>query len=154
MQQLSSLGIYQSFMEVFSKNHFKLILWFALFLLYFMLFSSVKLIADMMLEISVYFFSKDDTHPSVLQHSGGLFYLIHSLAAVFFVKSFWILVFLYILANLVVFAFLLHKLKEQFTPFRKVGIIFMNVFFWVSFLSVIYYVGLKLYNGLMKSIGI
>ncbi|WP_368666308.1 DUF5366 family protein [Ammoniphilus sp. CFH 90114] len=154
LQELSNFGIYKSFMDVFSESHIKLALWFALFLLYFMLFSAVRLIADMMLEVSLYFFSKGDKHPTVPRHSGGIFYLIHSIISIFFVHSIWVLLFLYVLANFIAFAFLLQQLRRKLTPFRKIGLIFMNVFFWVTFFSTVFYVGLKLYNGLLKSIGI
>lgn len=88
IQSLHHFGIYQSFMDVFSETYIKLILWFVLFLLYFMLFSAMKLTSDMLLELSLYFFSKGDRHPAIPRHSGGLYFLIHSILAVFFCSIF------------------------------------------------------------------
>ncbi len=154
LQKLNHFGIYRSFMDVFSESHIKLTLWFVLFLLYFMVFSAMKLISDMILELSLYFFSKGDRHPAVPRHSGGLYFLIHSVLAVFFVQSFAILVFLYLLGNLIVFSLILYRLKEQFTWFGKAGLIFMHLFFWLVFFTVVFYAGLKLYNGFLRSLGV
>lgn len=154
MDQLNQFGLYKSFMEAFSEGYIKITLWFALFLFYFMFFSAIKLIANMVMEVSIFFFCKDNlgqpfpTHPLA-----STLYLGFAVISVFCVKFILLLGGVYLAAGLVAFALLVYKVSERLNIPRMVGVIFMNLMFWAVFSFAVLNVLLKLYNVILKSIG-
>ncbi|MFS0595620.1 DUF5366 family protein [Peribacillus frigoritolerans] len=59
LKLFGNLGIYQGMLEFFSEAGIKLALLIVLLLLFFMVFAALKLISDTILELSLFFFSKE-----------------------------------------------------------------------------------------------
>lgn len=141
-------------MEAFSEGYIKIILWFALFLFYFMFFSAIKLIANTVMELSIYFFCKDNPDQPFPTHPlASVLYLAFSVVSIFCAKWILLLSGVYLTAGLVAFALLVYKVSDRLNIPRMVGVVFMNLMFWAVFSFAVMNVLLKLYNGILKSIG-
>lgn len=155
MEQLNQYGLYKSFMEAFSEGYVKITIWFALFLFYFMLFSAIKLIANTVMELSIFFFCKSEPNATFPSHPwASTLYLGLAVISIFCAKSIVILAGIYLGAGIIAFALLIHKVADRLSLPRIVGVVFMHFMFWAVFLFAVLNVLLKLYNGVVRSIGI
>ncbi|WP_026694639.1 DUF5366 family protein [Peribacillus kribbensis] len=152
---LQAAGIYDGMKEVFSEAGMKLVLLLAFFLVFFMLFAALKLIADTILGISLLFFSKNhklDVREylrlcSVIYFVGGILSILCSswMAGIFFS---------FLGAVISAFIYFIYKISPALTLAGLVGIIFFHTLIWSSLLSVTAFSILKLYNSILASLPI
>ncbi|WP_174879877.1 DUF5366 family protein [Metabacillus niabensis] len=152
---LQVLGIYEGMLEFFSNNGIKLALFIIFALLYFMVFSALKLIADTVTELSLLFFSKDIVGENLTKIRGGSsFYLVAgalSLAAVQFPIA---IIGIFLLATLCYFIFIVYKISSSLTSASLIGLVLFHVLFWFSFILGTLYICFRLYNSIMASLPI
>ncbi|WP_349409535.1 DUF5366 family protein [Pseudalkalibacillus sp. SCS-8] len=153
VEQLERLGIYRGMTELFSVIQIQLALWFVCTLLFFMLFAALKLISDTLIELSLYFFSKESEGETLQRvRSGSWIFLIGSLCSIIVVKSSFLLPFIFLLSCFVYFFYFVFKASETLSTAGMFGLIFMHILFWICFFIGVSYAVLKVYKAFMSGI--
>lgn len=153
VDQLKRLGIYRGMTELFSNVQIEVALWFICTLLFFMLFAALKLISDTLIELSLFFFSKESEGATLNQIRGGSsIFLIGSLCSIIVVKSTILLPALFLLSCFVYFFYFVYKASTSLTTAGMFGLIFMHLLFWVCFTMGVIYAFLKVYKAFMSGI--
>lgn len=153
IEKLHDLGVYQGMTEFFSESGIKLTLLFLLMLFFFMVFAALKLIADTTVELSLLFFSKDEEGTELNKiRSGTWAYLIGSGLAIVAFQYIWMILAIFILVSFTYFIYFIYKVSNSLSTMGLIGIVFFHMFFWFSFVLVIAYAMLKLYNSFIASL--
>jgi hypothetical protein len=153
LKVLKRLGIYGGMLEFFSENGIKLALFIVFALIYFMIFSALKLIADTVTELSLLFFSKDVNGESLKKiRLGSAFYLIAAALSLLLVQYGIGIFSVFLLATLCYFIFAVYQFSFFLTSFSLIGLVLFHVLFWSIFLFGILYICMRLYNSLMASL--
>ncbi|SFC29600.1 hypothetical protein SAMN05443252_102606 [Bacillus sp. OV322] len=152
---IQKIGIYKGMLEFLSKAEIKLALLLVIFLLFFMLFSALKLISDTAIEVSLLFFSKDSDGnglkrirmAAVIFAAGGAVSLVSvqsitGLAAIFLGTAF------------IAFIYFVFAVSPNLSMPGMIGLIFFHTIIWALFILLVAYSSLKLYNSIMNSLPI
>jgi len=152
---LKKFGLYNGILEFFSEQEIRLTLFFLTSLVFFMLFSALKLIADTIIQLSMLFFSKD-RQGLLLNETrfGSMFYVCSALLSLLFVDYITVIAGLFLITALIYFIYFIYKTYSAFTFAGLVGMVFYHVIFWFMFASMVVYACLKLYNSLLESLPI
>lgn len=152
---LQTFGIYDGMLEFFSNNGIKLALFSVFTLVFFMVFSALKLIANTITELSLLFFSKDVSGENLKKIRGGsAFYFIGGACSLAFVQFPIVIIAIFLLSTICYFVFLVYKISSSLTPFSLLGLVLYHVLFWFTFILGTMYICLKLYNSIMASLPI
>ncbi|MDW0117604.1 DUF5366 family protein [Sporosarcina thermotolerans] len=147
------IGLYAGMREFLTDSQLRLFLLVIYSLAFFMIFSALKLIAETIHETAMLFFSKDAVGESYSEaKSGNLIYFFGALASVAGVQSIQVLLIIFLLTTFVYFVYMVFKLSKFMTLSRTVGLLFFEIIVWGTLLSVIIYILLKLYNGILASL--
>ncbi|SFF06091.1 DUF5366 family protein [Alteribacillus iranensis] len=150
---LRDIGLYMGMREFFSDVGIKLTLLFLLVLLFFMVFSALKLIADTINELSLLFFSKDEEGSSLQKIRGGSwFYLLASILSIFFMRMPLGIIITFLLGTFVYFIYFVYKASDSMSTGGLIGMIFFHISFWSAFIFTISYAAIRLYNSLINSL--
>lgn len=150
---LQVLGIYDGMLEFFSNNGIKLALFILFALIYFMVFSALKLIANTVTELSLLFFSKDVAGESLtLIRGGSAFYLIAGAISLAFVQFPLGIIGIFLIATLCYFVFVVYKISSSLTSISLIGLVLFHVLFWFIFILGTLYLCFRLYNSVMASL--
>jgi len=146
------MGLYEGMLTVFSEQEMKLTLLILLILLFFMIFSALKLVAQTINELSLLFFS-NDREGDILKNvrSGSVVFLIGGVLSILTIYSFWGMVITFFISTIVYFIYFVYKISETLSLAGLVGVIFFQVFTWGTGLIVITYSFMKWYNILLNS---
>ncbi|MGD6817384.1 DUF5366 family protein [Metabacillus sp. 84] len=152
---LKNLGIYTSMLDFFSESEMKIAL-FALFaLLYFMVFSALKLIANTVTELSFLFFSQDAEGVTLNKiRAGSAFYLAGGAVSLFLVQAIWVIAAVFLVSTLCYFIFIIYQASSMVTSWSLIGMVLFNLLFWFVFTLGLFYLFLRLYNGFVNSLPI
>lgn len=147
------IGVYSGMREFLSDLELKLFLVIILALIYFMLFSALKLIAETIHEIGMLFFSKDLEGKTISQARGGyvIFFIGSFISAIGF-QSLQILLIIFLATAFVYFVYVIFKLSSSMSMLGTVGLIMFEFMVWSLFLTLVIYVTIKLYNGIVASL--
>ena len=149
------LGLYSGLLEFFSEASFKLSLLFLLAFMYFMLFSALKLIANTVNELALFFFSKDEEGQVVMKiRSGSMIFVVGSLLSLFFYQSLLAIAIIFAAACFVYFVFFIFKVSGYLTVGNMFGMVFMIVLFWAVFIFAVMYVALRVYHAVLAALSI
>ena len=149
------LGLYQGMLEFFSEAGIKMALLVVLVLLFFMLFSALKLISDTIIEVSLLLFSKDSEGTGLISiRTGAILYVIGASISLVSIQSLMGLLAIFIVTNLIAFIYFVYKIMTTLSMSGLVGLIFFHIFIWSMFLLIVGYSVLKLYNSIMDSLPI
>lgn len=147
------IGVYSGMREFLSDIELKLFLLIILALIYFMLFSALKLIAETIHEIGMLFFSKDLEGKTISQARGGyvIFFIGSFISAIGF-QSLQILLIIFLATAFIYFVYVIFKLSSSMSMLGTVGLIMFELMVWSLFLTLVIYVTIKLYNGIVASL--
>ncbi|RHW36828.1 hypothetical protein D1B33_10590 [Lysinibacillus yapensis] len=150
---LTSIGVYAGMREFLTDVELRLLLLIVFSLCFFMLFSALKLIGETIHEVAMLFFSKDQ-HGQMIGATRGsyLIFFFGALLSVFGIQSIVVLLILFVGTIFVCFIYNMYKLSHYLTFTGLIGLIFFEILFWAIFVTLIVYVVLKLYNGLLASL--
>lgn len=155
IESLKKLGMYNGLLEFFSNTGIRLSLLVFFSVLFFMVLSALKLIAETLNEISLLFFSKEHQGESLTRvRKGSIIYLIGSILSLFTVSSFILIAIVFIVTTLVYFVYYVNGVSEFLSMSGIIFFIFFQVFTWTVLLLSFTYLCLKLYNGLLASLPI
>ncbi len=147
------IGLYAGMREFLTDVQLRIFLLIIYALLFFMVFSAMKLIAETIHETAMLFFSKDAMGESYSKaKSGNLIYFFGAVASVAGIQSLKVLIILFLLTTFVYFVFVVYILSKYMTIGNTIGLMVFEIMVWSVLLSVIIYILLKLYNGVLASL--
>ncbi|MCY7752875.1 YufK family protein [Bacillus haynesii] len=153
MEMLSSLGIYKGMLEFFSESGIRMALFVVFTLIFFMVFSALKLIANTVTELALLFFAKDPEGTNLRKiRIGSAVYLGASLLSFIFVQYAAGIAALFLLATLVYFIFIVYAIHSTLSFMSLIGFIMFELLFWFTFVIGTVYIIIKLYNSVMASL--
>ena len=153
MSLFQSIGIYAGMREFLSEMELKVFLLILFTLCFFMLFSALKLIGETIHELGMLFFSKDQNGETMSVARGGyVIFFIGALLSAVGIQSLPLLVIILGITVTVYFVYTIYKMSHFMSVTGLVGLIFFEILFWTLFCTVIVYILIKLYNGVIASL--
>lgn len=147
------IGLYAGMREFLSDLQLRIFLLVMYALLFFMVFSALKLIAETIHETAMLLFSKDVEGESYSAARGGnVIYFFGSLTSAAGIQSFYILATLFLLTTFVYFVYVVYKVSRFMTMTSTIGLIIFEIIVWSVLISILIYIVLKLYNGVIASL--
>ncbi|MEW4327553.1 DUF5366 family protein [Rossellomorea marisflavi] len=149
------IGVYAGMSEFLSEMQLKLAILVLLMMVFFMILSALKLIAETINGISMLFFSVDSEGELYNKvRPGSMIYSIGGLVSVLSLQSFKGLIAIFVLTSAVYFFYFVNKISSSLTKVGLLGVVTMQLFSWAALILTIFFVLIKLYNGLMASLPI
>ncbi|KML05037.1 DUF5366 family protein [Rossellomorea marisflavi] len=149
------IGVYAGMSEFLSEMQLKLAILILLMMIFFMILSALKLIAETINGISMLFFSIDSEGELYNKvRPGSMIYFIGGLVSVLSLQSFKGLIGIFVLTSVVYFFYFVNKISSSLTKAGILGVVSMQLFSWAALILTIFFVLIKLYNGLMASLPI
>lgn len=147
------IGLYGGMREFLTDVQLRVFLLIVYALLFFMVFSALKLIGETIHDTAMLLFSKDVEGKSYSEAKGGnVIYFLGALATAGGIHSIKLLGLLFFLTTLIYFVYVIYKLSKFMTFISTLGLIAFEVIMWGGFISLIVYILLKLYNGVLASL--
>ncbi|WP_318616889.1 YufK family protein [Sporosarcina sp. YIM B06819] len=147
------IGLYAGMREFLTDMQLRIFLLVIYALLFFMVFSALKLIAGTIHETAMLFFSKDVEGESYSEAKGGnVIYFFGALVSAGGISSIGILAVTFLLTTFIYFIYVVYKLSNFMTIGRTIGLIVFEIIIWAVLISTIVYILLKLYNGVIASL--
>ncbi|KML35079.1 DUF5366 family protein [Rossellomorea marisflavi] len=149
------IGVYAGMSEFLSEMQLKLAILILLMMVSFMILSALKLIAETINGISMLFFSIDSEGELYNKvRPGSMIYFIGGLVSVLSLQSFKGLIAIFVLTSAVYFFYFVNKISSSLTKAGLLGVVTMQLFSWAALILTIFFVLIRLYNGLMASLPI
>ncbi|WP_342514826.1 YufK family protein [Sporosarcina sp. FSL K6-1522] len=153
VELFKEIGLYTGMREFLTDMQLRMFLLVIYALLFFMVFSALKLIAETIHETAMLFFSKDVQGESYSEAKGGnVIYFFGALVSVVGIQSIQILAAIFLITTLVYFIYTVYKLSKFMTLFSTVGLMFFEIMIWSTIVFSVIYILLKLYNGVIASL--
>lgn len=153
MSLFQAVGVYAGMREFLSDMELKVFLLILFALCFFMLFSALKLIGETIHELGMLFFSKDQNGETMSIARGGyVIFFIGALLSAVGIQSLPLLVIILSVTVAVYFVYTVYKMSHFMSATGLVGLIFFEILFWTLFCTVIAYILIKLYNGVIASL--
>ncbi|KOS71790.1 membrane protein [Lysinibacillus contaminans] len=153
LQLFQSIGVYSGMREFLSDFELRIFLLIVFALIFFMVFSALKLIGETIHELGMLFFSKDNEGETMSQARGGYIVLfLGATCSAFAIQSLYFLVGIFVITIIMYFIFVIYKMSNFLSVGGTVGLLIFEVLSWMLLLSLIVYVVLKLYNGILASL--
>lgn len=153
VELFKEIGLYAGMREFLSDLQLRLFLLIMYALGFFMLFSALKLIAETIHETAMLLFSKDENGESYGEAKAGrIIYFFGALISAIGVQSIELLIFIFLFTTFVYFVYLVTKISKFMPLSNTIGLIVFEIVLWALFMSIIIYIGLKLYNGILASL--
>lgn len=148
-----AIGVYSGMREFLSDFELRIFLLIIFALLFFMLFSALKLIGETIHELGMLFFSKDKEGETMSSARGGyIILLVGAILSAFGLQYIYFLVGVFVLTILAYFIFVMYKMSHFMSISGTVGLIIFELLIWLTLLTAIIYVVIKLYNGILASL--
>jgi hypothetical protein len=153
VELFKGIGLYAGMREFLTDIQLRIFLLVIYALLFFMVFSALKLIAETIHETAMLFFSKDVEGESYSKARGGnVIYFFGALASAGGINSIKLLAALFLLTTFIYFVYVVYKLSQFMTIVSTIGLILFEIMFWIVLVSSIIYILLKLYTGVVASL--
>lgn len=153
VELFKSIGLYAGMREFLTDMQLRIFLLVIYTLIFFMVFSALKLIAETIHETAMLFFSKDIDGKSYSEgRSGNIIYFLGALISAGGIQSLKMLVAIFLLTTFIYFVYLVFKLSKFMTMVNTMGLIVFEFTIWSAFISIVIYILLRLYNGVIASL--
>ena len=153
VELFKGIGLYAGMREFLTDMQLRIFLLVIFGLLFFMVFSALKLIAETIHETAMLFFSKDIDGASYNEARGGnVIYFFGALISAGGINSITLLVVIFLLTTFVYFVYAVYKLSRFMSIFSTIGLIIFEIIVWSVLVATIVYILLKLYNGVVASL--
>lgn len=147
------IGVYSGMKEFLTDFEIKFFVFIVFSLIYFMIFSALKLIAETIHELGMLFFSKDFEGKTMAQARGGyVIFLVGAIVSTVGFQSIQILLLIFLATAFIYFIYVVFKLSSSMTLTGTLGLVMFEIIVWSLFLALVIYVILKLYNGIIASL--
>lgn len=153
LKMLSSFGMYDGMLDYFSEKGIRLALFVSFALLYFMVLSALKLIANTVTELSLLFFANDPEGNNLKKlRMGSMIYLGGGILSFVLLQNvIWIVIW-FAVVTLAYFVFTVYRIYSTLSLMSLVGFILLELLFWFTFVIGILFIFIKLYNSIMASL--
>ncbi len=153
LKMLSSFGMYDGMLDYFSEKGIRFALFAAFALLYFMVLSALKLIANTVTELSLLFFANDPEGNNLKKlRMGSMIYLGGGILSFVLLQNvIWIVIW-FAVVTLAYFVFTVYRIYSTLSLMSLVGFILLELLFWFTFVIGILFIFIKLYNSIMASL--
>lgn len=152
---LKKIGLYEGLSEFFSGEEIKLTILFIIFLLFFMMFSAIKLISDTILQLGLLLFSKEISGESLKSaRLTSIIYCTGGMLSIFCSFSIYAVGLVFFITTMIAFTYIVYKASFYLSAGGLVGFVFFQTFSVGVILAAVSYVAIKLYNGLLASLPI
>ena len=153
LQIFQSIGVYSGMREFLSDFELRVFLLIVFAMIFFMVFSALKLVGETIHELGMLFFSKDQDGATVSQARGGFIILfVGAICSAFAIQFIYVLVGIFVLTIFIYFIYLIYKMSHFMSMGGTIGLLVFELFMWTLLLSLLVYVILKLYNGILASL--
>ncbi|HJF30610.1 MAG TPA: YufK family protein [Sporosarcina psychrophila] len=153
VELFKGIGLYAGMREFLTDIQLRVFLLVIYALLFFMVFSALKLIAETIHETAMLFFSKDVEGKSYSEARGGnVIYFFGALASAGGISSVKLLAAIFLLTTFIYFVYVVFKLSKFMTIVSTIGLLVFEITVWAVLVSTIIYILLKLYNGVIASL--
>jgi len=153
VELFKGIGLYAGMREFSTDIQLRIFLLVIYALLFFMVFSALKLIAETIHETAMLFFSKDVEGKSYSEARGGnVIYFFGALASAGGINSISLLTAIFLLTTFIYFVYVVFKLSKFMTIVSTIGLLVFEIMVWTILVSTIIYILLKLYNGVIASL--
>ncbi|MDM5230048.1 DUF5366 family protein [Lysinibacillus pakistanensis] len=153
LQIFQSIGVYSGMREFLSDFELRVFLLIVFAVIFFMVFSALKLVGETIHELGMLFFSKDQDGATVSQARGGyIILLVGAICSAFAIQFIYVLVGIFVLTIFIYFIYLIYKMSHFMPMSGTIGLLVFELFMWTILLSLLVYVILKLYNGILASL--
>lgn len=153
VELFKGIGLYAGMREFLTDIQLRIFLLVIYALLFFMVFSALKLIAETIHETAMLFFSKDVEGKSYSEARGGnVIYFFGALASAGGINSIILLTAIFLLTTFIYFVYVVFKLSKFMTIFSTIGLLVFEIMVWSVLVSTIIYILLKLYTGVIASL--
>lgn len=153
LELFQAIGVYNGMREFLSDLELRFVLLIVFALVFFMLFSALKLIGETIHELGMLFFSKDQAGETISVARGGyVIFFFGSFASILGIQSLFVLLTVFIATVFSYFVYTVYKTSKFMTISGMVGLIFYEVITWFIFVTLIMYALFKLYNGILASL--
>ncbi|AVK85792.1 hypothetical protein C3943_21010 [Lysinibacillus sp. B2A1] len=153
LQIFQSIGVYSGMREFLSDFELRVFLLIVFAMIFFMVFSALKLVGETIHELGMLFFSKDQDGATVSQARGGFIILfVGAICSAFAIQFIYVLVGIFVLTIFIYFIYLIYKMSHFMSMGGTIGLLVFELFMWTILLSLLVYVILKLYNGILASL--
>lgn len=150
---LKKTGIYEGMIEFFSDTGIKLLLLALFFILFFMIFAALKLIADTINELSLLFFSQDSEGENLKQiRFGSVIYFFGAALSLFTIFSLVGTTIILFVATISYLIYFVYKISASLTIGGTIGLVFFQVIVWAILITGVAFVFIKGYNMVMTSL--
>ncbi len=150
---LRKIGLYEGLLEFFSGTEIKLAILFIIFLLFFMLFSAIKLISDTILQFGLLLFARETNGESLKSvRFTSIIYCIGGMLSVFLSFSIYAVGLLFFITTMVAFTYIVYKVSFNMSAGGLVGFVFFQTLSVGAILATISYTIIKIYNTLLASL--
>lgn len=147
-----AIGVYSGMREFLSDIEIRVLLLIIVSLIFFMLFSALKLIGETIHEIGLLFFLKNSGEMVSNTRGGYVIFFFGAVASVFGIQSIIVLILVFLLTTICYFIYVIYKLSFSMSTGGMIGMIFFEILVWVILCALILYAVLKLYNGILASL--
>jgi len=153
VELFKGIGLYAGMREFLTDIQLRIFLLVIYALLFFMVFSALKLIAETIHETAMLFFSKDVEGKSYSEARGGnVIYFFGALASAGGINSIHLLTAIFLLTTFIYFVYVVFKVSKFMTIYSTIGLLVFEIMVWTILFSTIIYILLKLYNGVIASL--
>ena len=147
------IGLYSGMREFLTDTQLRIFLLVVYALLFFMVFSALKLIGETIHDTAMLLFSKDVEGKSYSEAKGGnVIFVLGAFATAGGINSVKLMGLLFLVTTFIYFIYVIYKLSKFMTFFSTIGLIMFEIIMWGGFISLIIYILLKLYNGVLASL--
>lgn len=155
IELFKEIGLYGGMREFLSDIQLRLFLLVFYAIFFFMIFSALKLIGETIHNSAMLFFSKDVEGKSFSEaRAGNVIYFFGAIATAGGIHSIKIMGLIFLLTTILYFIYTVFKLSKFMSLASMIGLIAFEVMMWGVLLSVVIYISLKLYNGVLASLPI
>lgn len=153
LQLLHAIGVYNGMREFLSDLELRFVLLIVFALLFFMLFSALKLIGETIHELGMLFFSKDKEGQTIHVARGGyVIFFFGAFASIIGFQSLPILVIVFLITVFCYFIYNVYKMSQYMSIAGVIGLIIFEIITWSILLALIVYAIVKLYNGILAGL--
>ncbi len=153
MDLFNAIGVYNGMREFLSDFEIRVFLLIVSALLFFMVFSALKIIGETIHELAMLFFSKDQDGETIhIARGGYVIFFIGALVTMAGMQSIYLLILILLITVAVYFIYTVYKLSHYLSFIGLIGLIVFEIVVWATFIAVIVFVIVRLYNSILASL--
>lgn len=150
---LNDVGVYDELLQILTARNTKLLVWLGFLIIYFMIFSSLKLISDTINQLGFAFFIKEQVGTTLsMLRPGSILLLVGGCISFAFMTSFPLVCLVLTSSFLIYFFFYVFQISKMTSSAGAVGLVIFLFLAWGLLLAGLTWVGLSLFNSLGEAV--